>query len=44
MARLNLELEPLTGAEIDTFTNDAYAAPKALVDQVSSLVFPPGSK
>ncbi len=43
-AKLNLEIEPLTGARIDAFMHDAYATPKQLVEQAASLVMPPGSR
>ena len=42
--KLQLEIEPLTGAEIDKLLANAYATPKPIVQQAAELLEPPGQK
>jgi len=42
--KLNLEIEPLTGAQIEKFITDVYATPPALVERAANLVSPPRKK
>jgi tripartite-type tricarboxylate transporter receptor subunit TctC len=39
-----LEIEPLSGAEIDTLLAKAYGTPKPIVERAAALVYPSGSK
>jgi tripartite-type tricarboxylate transporter receptor subunit TctC len=43
-AKLQLEIEPLTGAQIDGLLAKAYGAPKAIVRRAIELLEPPGRK
>jgi tripartite-type tricarboxylate transporter receptor subunit TctC len=38
-----LEIEPMTGSEIETMLVKAYAAPKAVVQRAAELVYPAGA-
>jgi tripartite-type tricarboxylate transporter receptor subunit TctC len=39
-----LEIEPMTGVEIDTLLAKAYGTPKPIVERAAALVYPSGSK
>jgi tripartite-type tricarboxylate transporter receptor subunit TctC len=43
-AREHLEIEPLTGGEIDALLKTAYAAPKDIVKEAAALVGPPTAR
>jgi tripartite-type tricarboxylate transporter receptor subunit TctC len=43
-AKAQLEIEPLSAHDIDKLLADAYAAPKAIVQQAAELIEPPGQK
>jgi tripartite-type tricarboxylate transporter receptor subunit TctC len=43
-AKVQLEIEPLSAQDIDKLLADAYAAPKAIVQQAAELIEPPGQK
>jgi hypothetical protein len=40
--KAQLEIEPLTAAEIDALLAKAYGAPKAIVQKAAALIEPPG--
>jgi tripartite-type tricarboxylate transporter receptor subunit TctC len=40
--KAQLEIEPLTGAEIEELLATAYSAPKSIVQQAAALVEPGG--
>jgi hypothetical protein len=42
--KAQLEIEPLSAAQIDALLATAYAAPKAIVEQAAELVEPTGQK
>ena len=42
--RLNQDVEPLTGAQIDRFLADVYATPKPIVARAAQLILPPAKK
>jgi tripartite-type tricarboxylate transporter receptor subunit TctC len=42
--KLQLEIEPLTGAQIHKLLADAYATPKEIVTQAAELLTPPAQK
>jgi tripartite-type tricarboxylate transporter receptor subunit TctC len=42
--KLQLEIEPLSAREIDTLLADAFAAPKAIVQQAAELIEPSAQK
>jgi tripartite-type tricarboxylate transporter receptor subunit TctC len=42
--KLQLEIEPMTGAAIEKMLVKAYAAPKGIVARAAELVYPAGSK
>jgi tripartite-type tricarboxylate transporter receptor subunit TctC len=41
---LQLEIEPMTGAEIEKLLAKAYAAPRTIVQRAAALVYPAGAK
>jgi tripartite-type tricarboxylate transporter receptor subunit TctC len=43
-AKQQLEIEPLTGAEIDKLLAKAYGAPKPIIERAASLVYPSSTK
>jgi hypothetical protein len=43
-AKVQLEIEPLSAQDIDKLLADAYATPKAIVQQAAELIEPPGQK
>ena len=42
-AKTQLEIEPMTGADIAAMLAKAYAAPKAVVERAAELVYPSGA-
>ena len=42
--KLQLEIEPMTGAEIHTMLADAFATPKNIVAEAGELLTPPAQK
>jgi tripartite-type tricarboxylate transporter receptor subunit TctC len=42
--KLQMEIEPLTAAEIQKLLEDAYATPKAIIEEAAELLSPPKKK
>jgi len=42
--KLHMEIEPMTGAQIDHLLADAYATPKEIVTQAATLLTPPAQQ
>ena len=42
--KLQLEIEPMTGAEIHKMLTDAFATPKDIVAEAGELLTPPAQK
>jgi tripartite-type tricarboxylate transporter receptor subunit TctC len=43
-AKLQMEIEPLTAAQIDKLLATAYGTPKPIVQQAAELLEPPGQR